>query len=174
MGENLAIGKLSSDKGVQKINPYFSYDADTKQIQDLAFNHRGIIINERFWNRLRNELIDLLQDQGPLVLYQLGVNYGVEVGSQARKVSEDVGSAIKFFEYYGLLAGWGKLEMSEFEPIEGKLRVKIHENFFCAVRKIRQWPAKLLFHLWHGGRIVRRSDRKRLPVSRSQMPMFRI
>jgi predicted hydrocarbon binding protein len=64
-------------------------------------------------------------------LYQLGINYGIEVGSQVREVSKDVPSAIKFFEYYGLLAGWGRLEMSEFEPIEGKLRVKIHENFFA-------------------------------------------
>jgi hypothetical protein len=62
MAENLATNKPSSDRSVQKLNPYFSYHADTKQIQDLAFNRRGIIINERFWNRLRNVLIDLLQD----------------------------------------------------------------------------------------------------------------
>lgn len=135
MVENLVTDKSSSDNRVQKLNSYFSYRTDTKQIQDLAFNYRGIIINERFWNRLRNELIELLQDQGPLVLYQLGVGYGVEVGSQAREVSEDVVSAIKFFEYYGLLAGWGRLETSEFEPIEGRLRVKIHDSFFARSAK---------------------------------------
>ena len=101
-----------------------------------VFNRRGIIINERFWNKLRNELIDIFKDQGPLILYQLGLSYGIEVGSQSREVAEDIVSATKFFEYYGLLAGWGRFEISELESLEGKIRVRIHDNFFAQAAKV--------------------------------------
>lgn len=50
----------------------FEFDKSSKRIRDRAFNARAIIINERFWNRLRGELLDLLKDQGPLILYHMG------------------------------------------------------------------------------------------------------
>ena len=57
----------------------------SKRIRDRAFDARAIIINERFWNRLRNELLDLLKDQGPLVLYHMRASYGFETGVQGAK-----------------------------------------------------------------------------------------
>ena len=84
---------------------------------------------------LSGELTELLKDQGPLVLYQLGQSYGVDVGSRGRHLTKDLTSAIKFLEYYGLLAGWGRFETSNAQldasQIEESVTIKIYENFFA-------------------------------------------
>ena len=130
---------ISKNSHSLDMNPYFRFNANSKQIEDLVFNCRGIIINERFWNRIRDELTELLKDQGPLVLYQLGLSYGVDVGSQGRSLTNDFTNAIKFLEYYGLLAGWGRFETSVFQLNDDRIGesviVKIRDSFFAQTTK---------------------------------------
>jgi predicted hydrocarbon binding protein len=116
-------------------NPYFHFDPQSKQIKDSVFNCRGIIINERFWNRIRDELMELTKEAGPVILYQLGLSYGLEVGIQGKEAVKDSVAAIDFLEYYGLLAGWGRFETSKLQLSQGQLNgsavVKIFDNFFA-------------------------------------------
>lgn len=120
-------------------NPYFRFNSGSKHIEDQVFKCRGIIINERFWNKIRDELTELLKDQGPLVLYQLGLSYGVDVGFQGRSLTNDSANTIKFLEYYGLLAGWGCFETSDFQLKDGRIgesvTVKIRDSFFAQTTK---------------------------------------
>ncbi|AIC14788.1 hypothetical protein NVIE_005860 [Nitrososphaera viennensis EN76] len=117
------------------LNPYFHFDSQSKQIKDAVFNCRGIIINERFWNRIRDELMDLTKEAGPVILYQLGLSYGLEVGIQGKEAVKDSVAAINFLEYYGLLAGWGRFETSKLRLTQGQLSgpavVKVFDNFFA-------------------------------------------
>ncbi|AIC16174.1 V4R domain-containing protein [Nitrososphaera viennensis] len=117
------------------LNPYFRFDNESKHIKDSVFSCRGIIINERFWNRIHKELMDLSKDSGPVILYQLGLNYGWEVGGQGKDLIKDPLAAVNFLEYYGLLAGWGRFEASELQLTQGRLAkpivVKVFDNFFA-------------------------------------------
>ena len=98
------------------------------------FECRGIIINERFWNRIRDELLDLMKESGPLILYQLGLSYGLDVGARGKDIVDDPQIAVKFLEFYGLMAGLGRFETSGFEfqsdKVEG-MTVKVYDSFFA-------------------------------------------
>lgn len=117
-----------------ELNPYFHFDPQSKQIRDSVFRCRGIIINERFWNRIRDELMDLTKEAGPVILYQLGLSYGLEVGMQGKEAVKDSVAAVNFLEYYGLLAGWGRFE-TKLRPTLGQMTgsavVKVYDNFFA-------------------------------------------
>lgn len=137
MGNRRAIDPSDDNRNptyFSDLNPYFRFDATTKRIEDRVFNCRGIIINERFWNRISRELMDLMKESGPVMLYQLGLSYGFEVGAQGKQIVKDAKATVKFLEYYGLLAGWGRFETSEFQLFEGKIQggvtVRIYDNFF--------------------------------------------
>lgn len=114
---------------IGRSNPYFNFD-ETWKMRDNAFDARAIIVNEKFWNRLRGELLDLLKDQGPLILYHIGASYGFEIGAKAREAEKDVASATKFLQYYFLLAGWGRMEISG-APDVGTMEVRVRDNFFA-------------------------------------------
>jgi predicted hydrocarbon binding protein len=120
-------------------NPYFRFDPQSKHIEDAVFGCRGIIINERFWNRIRGELLDLMKESGPILLYQLGLSYGFEVGARGKDIVNDPQAAIKFLEYYGLLAGWGRFETGELRmsrgDIEGGMTVRVWDSFFASATK---------------------------------------
>jgi predicted hydrocarbon binding protein len=77
----------------------------------------------------------LTREAGPIILYQLGQGYGLEVGLQGKEMVKEPRDAVKFLEYYGLLAGWGRFETSEFRLEQGQLShsviVKIYDNFFA-------------------------------------------
>lgn len=127
--------KNNSDSYNAELNPYFHFDPQSKQIKDSVFNCRGIIINEKFWNRIRDELMDLTKEAGPVILYQLGLSYGVDVGIKGKEAVKDSAAAISFLEYYGLLAGWGRFETSKMRLAQGQLGepavVRIFDNFFA-------------------------------------------
>jgi predicted hydrocarbon binding protein len=120
-------------------NPYFHFDSESHTIYDSVFNCRGVIINERFWNRIRVELMELTKDAGPVILYQLGQSYGFEVGIQGKDIVKDPTMAVRFLEYYGLLAGWGRFEAPELEKKADRLAesvtVKVYNNFFARATK---------------------------------------
>ena len=120
-------------------NPYFHFDPQSKRIEDMVFGCRGIIINERFWGRIRGELLDLMKEFGPILLYQLGLIYGYEVGAKGKGIVSDPQAAIKFLEYYGLMAGWGRFETSELQvskgDIDGGMTVRVRDSFFAGAAK---------------------------------------
>lgn len=68
-------------------------------------------------------------------MYQRGLSYGIEVGFQTRKTTKDSISAVDFFQYYKLLAGWGRFEISKLESEDGAAVVKIYDNFFAQSAK---------------------------------------
>lgn len=118
-------------------NLFFQLDDDTKNIKDLVFGCRAILIDEIFWNIIRQELINLMKEAGPLMLYQLGLSYGFRVGAQGRGKTRSVRDAIAFLEYYGLAAGWGKFKTVRLEMTNGRIddaQVQIHDNFFAQGR----------------------------------------
>lgn len=120
-----------------KNNLFFQVDADTKNINDLVFGGRAILIGEVFWNIIRQELINLMKEAGPLMLYQLGLSYGFRVGAQGRAKTKSINDAIAFLEYYGLAAGWGKFKTVRLEMTNGRIgeaQVQIHDNFFARGR----------------------------------------
>jgi predicted hydrocarbon binding protein len=125
----------NSQNDAAGLNPYFHFDPQSKQIKDSVFNCRGIIINEKFWNRIRDELMDLTKEAGPVIMYQLGLSYGLEVGTQGKEALKDAAAAISFLEYYGLLAGWGRFETSKLRTTGGQIsepiNVKVFDNFFA-------------------------------------------
>jgi uncharacterized protein len=125
----------------QDIDPniHFHFDDESHDIQDPFFNCRGIIINERFWNSICTELMELTKEAGPLVLYQLGLSYGFRVGVQSKGIAKDPAAVLKFLEGYGLLAGWGRFEAPALEKLGVSLTtsitVKLHNNFFARAAK---------------------------------------
>jgi predicted hydrocarbon binding protein len=121
--------------GLDGPNPFFELDRASRRIQDQAFGARAIIINERFWNRLRGELLDLLKDQGPLVLYHMGASYGFEIGSHAYEAEKDAMSATQFLQYYLLMAGRGKVEMAEQKAGRKTMTIRVKDNFFAEAAK---------------------------------------
>ena len=131
------VSKEQRNNCLDESNPYFHFDRQTKNIRDSVFNCRGIIINERFWNRICNELLDLTREEGPLILYQLGSGYGIEVGMQGKEMVRNTADAVEFLEYYGLLAGWGRFETCGLKPdskqdrLMGPITVKIFDSFFA-------------------------------------------
>ena len=77
-------------------NPYFHFDSKSKEIKDLVFKCRGMIINERLWARINREIMDLMKESGPLIMYQLGLSYGYEVGQHGRNIIKDHTTAVNF------------------------------------------------------------------------------
>ncbi len=131
----IKINSNNPSNDTAALNPYFHFDPQSKQIKDSVFNCRGIIINERFWNRIRDELMDLTKEAGPVIMYQLGLSFGLEVGTQGKEAVTDSAAAVNFLEYYGMLAGWGRFETSKLRLIGGRLsepiNVKVFDNFFA-------------------------------------------
>ena len=81
---------------MDELGEIFEFDRSTKRIRDRAFGSRAVIINERFWNRLTDELLDLLKDQGPLILYHMWASYGFEAGAHAYRAEKDTASTTRF------------------------------------------------------------------------------
>jgi uncharacterized protein len=81
--------------------------------------------------------MDLTKEAGPLILYQLGLSYGLEVGTQGKDIVKGPTTmTIRFLENYGLLAGWGRFESPELENDEKPLTtkpvtVRLYNNFFA-------------------------------------------
>ena len=98
-----------------------------------------MIINERLWARINQEIMDLMKESGPLIMYQLGLSYGYEVRQQGLNIIRDHATAIKFLEIHGLLAGWGRFVTSDFHPTNGKIdepvTVKVYGSFFAMANK---------------------------------------
>lgn len=121
------------------LNSCFRFDDESHGIQDLFFNCRGIIINEKFWNSICTELMELTKEAGPVVLYQLGLSYGFGVGVQGKGIAKDPTIVLRFLESYGLLAGWGRFEAPALEklkePLTTSITVKLHNNFFARAAK---------------------------------------
>jgi predicted hydrocarbon binding protein len=127
--------KNFSSDNVTKLNPYFHVDPRSLCIKDSVFKCRGIIINEKFWNRIRNELTSLTSEASSSTLYQLGRSYGWEVGAQGKDAISDSTAVISFLQYYGLSAGWGRFETSELQLSQSGMMesavVKVFDNFFA-------------------------------------------
>jgi predicted hydrocarbon binding protein len=121
-------------------NPFYHFSQKTKVIEDSAFNCRAILVNERFWNKIQSSILDLLKDAGPLVMYELGLEYGFDVGFQGKARAKAKGSVIDLFTYYVMVSGWGRFEVSELKLLKDgapprKFDVRVYDNFFAKASK---------------------------------------
>lgn len=118
-------------------NPFYNFSQKNKVIEDSAFNCRAILVNERFWNKIRSSILDLLKDAGPLIMYELGLEYGFDMGFQGKAKSR--GNAIDLFTYYVLVSGWGRFEASDLKTKDmappRKATVKVYDSFFAKAAK---------------------------------------
>ncbi|AIC15256.1 V4R domain-containing protein [Nitrososphaera viennensis] len=120
-------------------NPFYHFSQKTKVIEDSAFNCRAILVNERFWNKIRSSILDLLKDAGPLVIYELGLECGFDMGFQGKTRAKTKGNAIDLFTYYVMMSGWGRFEVSELKLKDAtpprKATVKVYDSFFAKAAK---------------------------------------
>lgn len=125
------------------LNEYFNFDPVANKTEDKVFGCSAILTNEEFWDAIQDGLYDTLQDSWSVILFQMGLKYGIRVGENARaKVHNDVQQAVKFLESYGLMAGWGKFKALPFTLAMGKLtddlKVTVEDNFFAKTGKKRK------------------------------------
>jgi predicted hydrocarbon binding protein len=120
-------------------NPFYHFSQKTKILEDSAFNCRAILVNERFWNKIRSSILDLLKDAGPLVMYELGLEYGFDMGYQGKSRARPKGNVLDLFTYYVMVSGWGRFEVSELKLKDGaparKATVRVYNSFFANAAK---------------------------------------
>ncbi|HVX01604.1 MAG TPA: V4R domain-containing protein [Nitrososphaera sp.] len=120
-------------------NPFYNFSKKAKVIEDSAFNCRAILVNERFWNKIRSSLLDLLKDAGPLIMYEIGLEYGFDIGFQGRTKAKSRADIVDLFTYYALISGWGRFEVSALKSKEmappRKATVKVYDSFFAKAAK---------------------------------------
>ena len=79
-----------------------------------------------------------MKESAPLILYQLGLSYGLEVDARRKDIVDDQRATVKLLEFYGLMAGWGRFETSGLEcqrdRVEG-MTVKVYDSFFASSAK---------------------------------------
>ena len=92
----------------EDVNSFFHFDIKAGRMSDLVFNNRAILTNEELWGTIQESLFSILKSNAAVILYQMGLEYGIAVGSRARESRQDIHAAVKFLEIYGFLAGWGK------------------------------------------------------------------
>jgi predicted hydrocarbon binding protein len=116
-------------------NAFFDFKLEAGQTIDLVFNCRAIMANEEFWDRVQNGLFSMLGGNAAVILYQIGLEYGLSVGSKAKERNHDIHEAIKFLKVYGFLAGWGRFSTSPVVLSGGELMkpvtVTVENNFFA-------------------------------------------
>ena len=125
----------------EDVNSFFHFDIKAGIMNDLVFNNRAILTNEELWGTIQESLFSILKSNAAVILYQMGLEYGIAVGSRARESRQDIHAAVKFLEIYGFLAGWGKFSTSPISLSMGQLSqdvtVTVENNFF-AVSKHRK------------------------------------
>jgi predicted hydrocarbon binding protein len=119
----------------EDVNSFFHFDIKAGRMSDLVFNNRAILTNEELWGTIQESLFSILKSNAAVILYQMGLEYGIAVGSRARESRQDIHAAVKFLEIYGFLAGWGKFSTSPISLSMGQLSqdvtVTVDNNFFA-------------------------------------------
>ncbi len=145
---NVPRKEASEHDSTVYLNPYFHFDPKANITEDLVFKCKAILTNEQFWNAIQDGLDVLLKEAGAVILFQMGLRYGVEVGSKAKEAIPDVHQAVKFLETYGLFSGWGKFTTSPFSLSMGHLTdsvtVKVENSFFATMGK-KKWETPRCF-----------------------------
>lgn len=133
------------------LNDYFHFDPKANITEDRVFKCKAILTNEEFWDAIQDGLYDTLQDSWSVILFQMGLRYGVQVGSKAKDGIPDVQQAVRFLETYGLMSGWGKFKTSPFTVSMGRLTdditVAVEDNFFATTGKKKKWERPRCFFL---------------------------
>lgn len=131
------------------LNPYFYFNPKANITTDLVFKCKAILTNEEFWNAVQDGLDDLLKESGAVILFQMGLQYGTQVGAKARESIADPQQAVKFLETYGLLSGWGKFRTSPLKLFMGRLEedmtVIVEDNFFATAGRKKKWERPRCF-----------------------------
>jgi predicted hydrocarbon binding protein len=123
---------------VKYINSFFQFNILEGKLMDQVFHSRAMLVNEELWHSVQETVFSLHKSNAAVLLYQMGLRYGISVGSKAREAKRTIHDAIKYLETYGLLAGWGKFSTSPVYVIDGKLAedvmVTVKDNFFANAR----------------------------------------
>lgn len=123
---------------------FFEFDSKTGARKDNVFNCRAILANQELWIRMQDGLFSILKSNAAVILYQIGLEYGIAVGEKGHNHSKDIEGAIKFLEIYGYLAGWGKFSTSPVVLSSGQLAkpviVTVKNNFFALSVQKRSGP----------------------------------
>jgi hypothetical protein len=120
------------------LNEFFDFDPKANKTEDKVFGCKAILTNEEFWDAMQDGLYDTLNEGWSVILFQMGLRYGTSVGERARESLPDVQLAVKFLEYYGLMAGWGRFKTAPFTLVEGKLAAMSRlqwKTIFCKDRQ---------------------------------------
>lgn len=129
--------KSNSDNDITTVylNAFFHFDPQINRTQDLIFNSKAILTNEQFWESVQEGLFSVFKSGAAVILYQMGLRYGFDVGSKGREAKQTVHEAVEFLKTYGMLAGWGKFTTSPIILSDGQLaryvKVTVEDNFFA-------------------------------------------
>jgi predicted hydrocarbon binding protein len=117
------------------LNEFFKFDPVANKTEDKVFGCTAILTNEEFWDAIQEGLYPLLESNWSVILFEMGSRYGKKLGENARRKALDTDQAVKFLEFYGLMAGWGKFHTSPITLSMGKLakdiNVTVEDNFFA-------------------------------------------
>jgi predicted hydrocarbon binding protein len=133
------IGIDSADNNSNS-NPFYHFSSKVPTITDSEFNCRAIFFNERLWIKLSSSLLDLLKDMGPLVVYELGLECGHDLGLQGKDRTKNEEDVIDLFTNYAMMSGWGRFELSLLKAKSGKTHprktlVKVYDSFFVKAKQ---------------------------------------
>jgi hypothetical protein len=65
------------------LNLFFSYEPGKGRFNDLVSASRTIFANQELWQTIQEGLFSVLKSNAAVILYQLGMHYGLGVGSKA-------------------------------------------------------------------------------------------
>lgn len=127
------------------MNPtgYFRINPKTQYPEDVWFDTRALIINKEFWNSIRSDILEIMKDSGPGVLYQLGLNVGSRMGTKACGFSDNWLAAFTSLADYCFDAGWGRIEINGRDFSQDRLNravVIVRDNFFVQGRPSSSGP----------------------------------
>ena len=107
-----ASSKKITNNPSNDISNIHLFDPKEGEITDLVFNNRAAFTNEELWGRIQAGLFSILKSNAAVILYQIGLEYGLAVGTTAREQKQKIDEAIEFLKIYGYLAGWGQSSFS--------------------------------------------------------------
>jgi hypothetical protein len=94
-----------SDESLTYLNDYFDFNPLENRTNDKVFGNKAIFTNELLWRTFQEGVYDSLGGASSVIMFQLGQEYGINLGDRARDKFSDVRQAAGFLEKYRLLAG---------------------------------------------------------------------
>jgi len=105
------------------IGKVLHFDRRTKRLVDDLANVRVMVIDSDFYKGLRDELFNTFKSGATIILYQMGIGYGLLTGSKISQSSSTISASRKFMRR-GEYQGYGQLEV----PLLGSIISGIHRE----------------------------------------------